>query len=300
MVTLQAGGARPRLFFVHGAGTGNLWTYANLLPHLEPDQPVYAFESQAAVGGEEYDSIEAIASGYLGQLRRLQPHGPYLLSGYCFGGNVAYEMACQLEASGERVALLALLDSSPSGGTYNRIPWWRPNYAVRFSANAARWFYDFLALPGEERRNFLRRKLRAAVRRVGGRRSTQTAGRLDLEALVDVSRYSEAELQVWRTHIHASSQHRPKRYPGKVVLLRTRGQPLFCSLDPQFGWGELAEGGVETTILPGAHEQIFLEPNVGEVAARLTACLVKAAEESANVTNAQTIAATRLELASPR
>ena len=39
------------------------------------------------------------------------PQGPYLLGGASFGGRVAFEMAQQLQAQGQRAALLALFDT---------------------------------------------------------------------------------------------------------------------------------------------------------------------------------------------
>jgi len=63
-------------------------------------------------------------------------------------------------------------------------------------------------------------------------------------------------------HLAAGSRYVPKPYAGKVWLLRTRGQPFFCSLDPKYGWGELAQGGVEVRIISGAHEKIFIEPDI--------------------------------------
>ena len=279
LVALQAGGNRPPLFFVHGAGTGNLWAYANLVPHLEPDQPVYAFESRAAKGGEELPDLETMAAHYIQEMRRVQPHGPYFIGGYCFGGNVAYEMAGQLEAAGERVGLVALLDSAPPSGPYYRIPWWSPVYAARFAANAAFWLNDFLGMPAEERRTYVVRKFRAwgrkRWRRPGAKGGVDSAG-VDLDAIIDASLYTEDELRIWRVHVDAAWKHRPKRYGGRVTLFRTRGQPFLCSLDPQFGWGELAEGGVGVVKIPGAHEKIFLEPHVRVLGAKLSACLAEA------------------------
>src|SRR5690606_7286479 len=99
------------------------------------EQPVYALESRAMRGGlPEFDTIEEMAAHYVAEIRTVQPRGPYYLSGYCFGGNVAYEMARQLEAAGETVALLALLDSAASNSTYQRLPWWRPQFHARFFA----------------------------------------------------------------------------------------------------------------------------------------------------------------------
>jgi thioesterase domain-containing protein len=55
--------------------------------------------------------VEEAARDYLGEVRTRQPNGPYLLSGYSGGGITAYEMAQQLKAAGEEVAVLALLDT---------------------------------------------------------------------------------------------------------------------------------------------------------------------------------------------
>ena len=51
-----------------------------------------------------------MAAYYLEEMRKIQPHGPYLLGGYSFGGVAAYEIARNLRAAGEEVALLMLFD----------------------------------------------------------------------------------------------------------------------------------------------------------------------------------------------
>ena len=55
--------------------------------------------------------IKAIAKKYVEILRRHQPEGPYILGGWCYGGVVAQEMACQLVDTGETVERLIMLDS---------------------------------------------------------------------------------------------------------------------------------------------------------------------------------------------
>lgn len=54
-----------------------------------------------------------MADGYVAEIRAVQPHGPYHLLGWSFGGLVAHAVAARLEELGEEVALLALLDSYP-------------------------------------------------------------------------------------------------------------------------------------------------------------------------------------------
>lgn len=60
---------------------------------------------------EAIDGIKNIASKYVEILHKHQPQGPYILGGWCYGGVVAHEMACQLEASGEVVEYVVMLDS---------------------------------------------------------------------------------------------------------------------------------------------------------------------------------------------
>ena len=57
------------------------------------------------------DGIKGIAAKYIEILRRHQPRGPYFLGGWCYGGVVAHEMACQLQEQGETVERLVMLDS---------------------------------------------------------------------------------------------------------------------------------------------------------------------------------------------
>jgi amino acid adenylation domain-containing protein len=112
LVTLTATGSRPPLFFVT-AGDGNSVGYGALARNLGAEQPFYALQPRGIDGGAPlHSSVEAMAAHYLRAIRRMRPHGPYLLGGRCLGSLVAYEMARRLRADGQEVALLAVLDSS--------------------------------------------------------------------------------------------------------------------------------------------------------------------------------------------
>ena len=118
MVEIQPNGSNPPLFFIHGVGGGMFWGYTNLSKYLGPEQPLFAFKSRGMDGQEEFATIEEMAAQYIADLRAFQPRGPYQLGGYCFGGNVAYEMARQLRAQGERISLLALINCAPPNCGY--------------------------------------------------------------------------------------------------------------------------------------------------------------------------------------
>lgn len=290
LVPVQAKGSRTPLFLVHGAGGDVLWGYANLAKHMHPEQPIYGIKSRGQIGLDEYDDIERMAKYYLEEVRALQPHGPYFLGGYCFGGNVAYEMARQLHAQGEQVAELLLIDASPSNAGYERMLWWKPSFHYRFARNLYYWLKDFTTLlePQEQRRYVVRkakvlwRKLRLKLR---GKNATEN---VDLDEVIDVSHFPESELKFWQIHLNALVAHVERPYKGAVTLLRTRGQAIWCSFEEDFCWGKLARGGVAVKHIPGSHENIFVEPNVKYLAEQIEECLAEAMPATVKTQNLPT------------
>ncbi|MBQ1082104.1 non-ribosomal peptide synthetase [Nocardiopsis sp. B62] len=113
LLPLRKHGERPPLFAVH-PGAGMSWCYAGLVQHLPGDQPLYGLQTRAlTVPGELPSSVAEIAEDYLERVRSVRPHGPYRLLGWSFGGLVAHEMAVRLQAAGEEVSFLGLMDSYP-------------------------------------------------------------------------------------------------------------------------------------------------------------------------------------------
>jgi thioesterase domain-containing protein len=241
---------------------------------MPADQPIYGIKSRGQIGLEEYDDIENMARFYLQEVRALQPHGPYFLGGYCFGGNVAYEMARQLHAQGERVAQVFLIDASPSNAGYETIPWWQPAFHFRFARNISYWLKDFVTLlEPEERRRYVARKARVLWRKLAARFRGAKSHDVDLDEVIDVNHFPASELKYWQIHLNALVAHVERPYKGAVTLLRTRGQPIFCSFAEDFCWGKLTHGGVTVRYVPGSHENIFVEPNVKFLAEQIEQCL---------------------------
>ncbi|MGY1749094.1 AMP-binding protein [Modestobacter sp. SYSU DS0511] len=113
MVRLRAEGSRPPLFCIAGAG-GVAVGFRSLALRLGPDQPVWALQAHGMENRGRPDwSVRAIARRHLAAVRSVQPHGPYRLAGHSLGGILALEMAHQLRAAGEEVALVVVLDSFP-------------------------------------------------------------------------------------------------------------------------------------------------------------------------------------------
>ncbi|MFJ6777757.1 amino acid adenylation domain-containing protein [Streptomyces yangpuensis] len=112
LLPLRAAGTAAPLFCVHPAA-GISWVYSGLLRHLDPDRPVHGLQARGLRGGSP-SSVTEIAEDYVRQIRAVRPEGPYHLLGWSFGAVVAQAMAVALQAAGQEVGLLALLDGLPA------------------------------------------------------------------------------------------------------------------------------------------------------------------------------------------
>ena len=99
------------LFCFHPSG-GDAVCYLRLARSLGPEQPVYGLQASGLAEGEGLaGSIEEMAASYVHEMRRVQPHGPYHVLGWSFGGAIAYECAVRLHAMNEEIGLLAFMDA---------------------------------------------------------------------------------------------------------------------------------------------------------------------------------------------
>ena len=107
-----AGTQRP-LFAVSGR-YGHCFRLFSVLRALGSDQPCYGLQPP----GMDWTTVECatvpeMAAHYIGEVKAVQPHGPYRLLGGSFGGLVVFEMALQLQRMDEAVEFLALIDTDP-------------------------------------------------------------------------------------------------------------------------------------------------------------------------------------------
>jgi amino acid adenylation domain-containing protein len=109
----QQGDAVP-LFLVHGRH-GQAFVSAHFMKLLGDDQPVWAFQARGLDGRDEpHGTVEDMAQDYLAALRAARPRGPYFIGALCAGAYVAAAMARALQADGEVVLPLLLLDPPES------------------------------------------------------------------------------------------------------------------------------------------------------------------------------------------
>jgi len=264
LVPLQPGGGKRPLFLVHPAG-GHVFPYIHLAQLLGPDQPCYGLQARGLEDGQDpHTRIEDMAAWYIQALQTVQPTGPYLLGGWSMGGVVAFEMAQQLHAQGQRVALLALLDG--------RIPTpdeTFPEEDTEAIVLVERYFgisfgpMESLAeLPKDEQLAFMLEQAKSA--------------RL-IPAELDVSQ-ARHFVELLRSDLRATQNYGLHLYPGRITFFKASETPAGTSPDPDptMGWSEWASGGVEVHVVPGNHANLMYEPHVEVLAEKLTACLNQA------------------------
>ncbi len=248
IVPLRTAGSAPPLFCVHGLG-GHVGAFLPLAQALAEGRPVYGVQAQGLEPGQQpQDTIEAMAATYVDEIRREQPHGPYWLSGWSLGGLIALEMARRLEAAGEEVALLAMLDTHLSIADY-----------------------EALGLVGQSAIPSLAQRLEIAMPELSGlpleeqwKRIAEKADGVPGDEAAEIRRLAAVCL----AQLKAASRYEPEPYGGRVVLLRAaKAQP---ELDRR--WQMLCPH-VEADTVPGDHYSMLRPPDVIAVAERLGRCL---------------------------
>jgi len=115
IVELNHSSARRVVFCVHPAG-GGVGYYEGLARALEPYAKMYALEEPFIYGDFSYSSLPELAEYHVDVIRSIQPDGPYTIFGYCSGGVIAYEIACQLQLAGAEVDSVSMFGSARISG----------------------------------------------------------------------------------------------------------------------------------------------------------------------------------------
>ncbi|HTQ36348.1 MAG TPA: beta-ketoacyl synthase N-terminal-like domain-containing protein [Steroidobacteraceae bacterium] len=263
LVMVQRGGNRLPFFCVHGAG-GNVLNFRDLARAMHPDQPFYGLQAAGIDGiSRPHETIEEMAEAYIGEIRALQPAGPYLLGGFSVGGIVAFEMARQLTALGQEVGLLAFIDT------------FHPRMRMREDT-----FFTRLDRLRREGLPYLRGALH--------RRQLQAqAVREDhaIDGLLARGEPIPSELrgrQLWRNFGRAQELYRIQPWHGKAVLFRARKLSSFMQYgDPTYGWSGDVLGGVELIMVPGDHDSLLLGTNAELLVNSLGAAIDRASTSRA-------------------
>jgi thioesterase domain-containing protein len=247
LVPLRKDGASTPLFCIHGLG-GHVAGFLPLAAGLAEPRPVFGLQAQGLAPQEQpHDSVEVMATSYLQAIRKEQPHGPYLLAGWSMGGVIALEVAQQLRAIGQEVALVALLDTYLSSD----------EFPVEDAGehSVIRWLAPHLNLSLEELK---RLPLEKQWDRIA--EQTQVAKGVGVAEIRRLARVCVA-------HLAAMAAYTPPPYPGRAVLFRTETDE---DLDQR--WQSVCPG-LRVEMVTGNHYSMLRKPYAEALADRLDRCL---------------------------
>ncbi len=253
VVAIKPTGRKPPLFMIHGVG-GNVISFHGLAMRLGSDQPVYGIQAQSLLSGKPaLLRLEDMASEYIRAMRVVQPQGPYHFLGYSFGGTVAMEMAHQLQAAGEQVALLSMLDSKS-------LVYWQElarnaDVNTRVNQRVERLRGNTSHLEWKDRVQYIMGKLLTR----GARWTYRLASTAGIRSVPSFMKSTDDLNRV------AVNRYRLKPYNGHVTLFRASEQ--HDGIGPHdLGWSGLFTEGVTVCEIAGDHERVFLEPMVEKLA----------------------------------
>jgi len=275
LIPIRSTGSGRPIYLVHGA-EGNVLLYRSLAQYLGEEQPIYGLQSAGLDGKEDLDPhFQNVAARYVEEIKKVQPEGPYNLGGYCLGGTIALEMAQQLIARGDRVNFLGMIE------IYNiqSLKWPLPLY-LRICNNFLNIWYHFLNLVSSEndmKMQFFMEKFQVEMNRFKVLRQIGYAKFLSLFGKDPGKKFHH--LRVDKEYDQALEYYFPEKYPGKITVFGAKTLPLGFTDPDTYGFGMVAEKGVDMNIIPVYPRGTLLEPYVQILAEKLANCLQRAEEE---------------------
>lgn len=257
LVEIQPNGDRTPIFCTPAAD-GFTRVYHELSDKLGDEQPLYGLDSPGIYGEPLPDTLQEFCAGMVVDIRRVQPHGPYQLIGYCSGGTVALEIAHQLIAAGESVSMLGMIE------TYNWATAASTNPSQRTRLDYTRQRIDFhirnfFLLHRHEKGKFLNSKWKAMKIRTSvwkGLLGSKLRFKKHIKpkALVNFD-------ELWRKHDELCEQWVPKTYPGKLIHFRP-ARDYRCHVGEELQ----ATGGIEIHRMRAYPAGMMVSPFVDELA----------------------------------
>ena len=264
VAAIRANGSLPPFFCVEAGPL--FWPLAQ---RLGPDRPFFSL----LLPPEDISTlstVEEIAAFHVRSIRAVKPEGPYFIGGWCLKGVTAYEIAQQLRAQGQEVALLVLFDTVNPGRwkqyTAALVPLLQACDVLQTS-----WFHvrSLRSLKWGERLAYARERISRLLLVLGRNlsllRSSVDPGFSDRLR----SEHSDEFANL------AGLRYRAKPYPGRALLFRRTLRPLGPGQDRKLGWGDLVRGGLAVADVSGDHVDMFLEPQVAYLSEVLSAWLEK-------------------------
>jgi acetoacetyl-CoA synthetase len=266
LVLLKAGDTRSPLFIAHGLG-GNVMELSPLGKRIQCRHAVYAIQARGLDGeSTPCDTIEEMGQLYVNAIKEVQPHGPYFLAGYSFGGLVALEIAYNRSQAGEKIALLAFVDSFP-----HKLYWPLISRLTVLRRLTEHRVAALLSAPPRDTASYAMKQVRRFGQKLG-----IPAGRSNPDAMSDPSLPLPVR-QVFQSSMMAWGRYRPRYYSGKITYLKSAASFPWPE-NPARVWHNRSKE-FELHVVPGDHRTIVRE-HVDALAAKLSTCLLQADGES--------------------
>lgn len=263
LLPLRAEGSRLPLFLAPAVG-GSAAPYAPLVQMLDAEQPVYGLESPGLYGaGRPVDQVSELAAIYVGLVRQVRPHGPYLIGGWSLGGVIALDMAVMLRAAGEHIALLVLLDTAVPAAL-DQLP------------DQAEMLDNFVQDVAAIHSAPPPRPDLAALRRLPAAEQVETViNALEQADLVPDSVRDEVRhrFTIFSANARAYLRYRPVPFDEPVTLIEAADSSV--ALEPQ--WRPFARAGLTHYLTAGAHHTMLAPPHLDDLAKTVRHCLDLAA-----------------------
>lgn len=261
LVPLTLGQSQHPFFCVHPM-FGVVFPYLELAHHLGNNRSFYGLQPLGLDGSTPpLNRIESIAASYIQAIQTLQPHGPYFLGGWSFGGWVAFEMAQQLTQAGQEIGLLAMLDTPA--------PCSKPSFyqSLKFLLGTALWStlpylldYSAIALSRFQfQKSWFSRWQWSAIGRLISEESRLPL--LDESAI-------RAMLPIVYANSQAAYRYVPQGYPNRITVFKATDQTNAIASDPVLGWGALVND-ICLHQVPGNHLSLLKQPHVQTLAQQL-------------------------------
>jgi len=270
LVPIQARGSRIPFFGFPGHN-GDVFCFVRLGQYVGDDQPFYALQPPGIEGEcEPLTSVADLAAHYVREMRTFLPGGPFLLGGYCAGGTIAFEVAQQLQAQGEKVALFVMFDALCP--TFFRLHKGVPALARYLSHRFQNHMKIFLELSARDKLRYLMDRGQNIKRLVEIIKSMAESDFRRAPATNMGDGYRE---NVANTTMAAVRAYRPRAYPGRIHHFMASELSMKHNYGRQRDWRNFATGGVQVHIGPDGciRDNMLLEPFAEFFANRLRECL---------------------------
>ena len=260
LVPIRVRGSHPPLFCVHA--DGSVFIYRRFVEYLSPEIPIYGLQAYGLADPKQqpYTRVEDMAAHYIREIRMVQPQGPFHLCAFSAGGLIIFEMARQLQAEGEQVAFLGLLDA------------YGPDYPQQLSSkNMAS--YKLSVHLNTLRLHGIQGQIGYLVGRAKHRGNLILSKALaDLLPRLQLPMPRKIRYEYVARLIDRAAGFYPRNniYSGDVILFHALTQPEGIQPDRTLGWGERVTGDLRIVDVVGTHNSIMThEPHVAELVRKI-------------------------------